>query len=145
MKAVVPALLAGLTLAGLDAAVAAESVEYVYRLHCSGCHGNEGAGSKIGRIPPFVGIVGHFAAGPEGRLYLVRVPGVANAALPDADTANLLNYVLRNWGGHDLPAHARDFTAAEVHELRGINVDDVAALRRRLAAELLRQGISVNY
>jgi hypothetical protein len=56
-----------------------------------------------------------------------------------------LNYVLRNWGGYDLPAHTRDFTAAEVHELRGINVDDVAALRRRLAAELLRQGISVNY
>lgn len=144
MKALLPALLAGITLAGLDAAVAGESIEYVYRLHCSGCHGNEGAGSKIGRIPPFVGIVGHFAAGPEGRLYLVRVPGVANAALPDADTANLLNYVLRNWGGN-LPAQAHDFTAAEVHELRGINVDDVAALRRKLAAELSRQGISVNY
>ncbi len=145
MKALLPALLAGITLAGLDAAVAGESIEYVYRLHCSGCHGNEGAGSKIGRIPPFVGIVGHFAAGPEGRLYLVRVPGVANAALPDADTANLLNYVLRNWGGHDRPAHVQDFTAQEVNKLRRIHLDDVAALRRRLAAELSTQGISVNY
>jgi mono/diheme cytochrome c family protein len=145
MKALVPALLAGLTLAGLDAAVAGENVEYVYRLHCSGCHGNEGAGSKVGRIPPFVGIVGHFAASPEGRLYLVRVPGVANATLPDADTANLLNYVLRNWGGHDLPANAQDFTAEEVNNLRNIHIDDIAALRRRLSAELSRHGISVDY
>ncbi len=145
MKILVLALLVGLTLAGLNAAVAGESVEYVYRLHCSGCHGTEGEGSKVGRIPPFIGIVGHFAGSREGRLYLVRVPGVANAALPDADTANLLNYVLRNWGRSYHSANAQDFTAQEVNRLRSIHLDDVAALRRRLAAELSRQGISTDY
>jgi mono/diheme cytochrome c family protein len=147
MKALLTALLAGLGLAvaGLDPAAAGESVEYLYRLHCFGCHGSEGAGSKIGRIPPFVGLVGHFAASREGRLYLTRVPGVANAALSDADTANLLNYVLRTWGGRDVPAGAQDFTAGEVNALRNIHLDDVAALRRKLAARLSKDGISMDY
>lgn len=145
MKAWAWALLAGLSLARIDAAAAGESVDYLYRLHCSGCHGTEGAGSKVGRIPPFSGIVGHFAASQDGRLYLVRVPGVANAALPDDETANLLNYVLRRWAGSDMPAEAHDFTAQEVHRLREVHVDDVAALRRRLASALAKHGISADY
>jgi mono/diheme cytochrome c family protein len=145
MKVLAAALLASVACAGPGTAVAGESIEYIYRLHCFGCHGSEGAGSKLGRIPPFVGIVGHFAASREGRLYLVRVPGVANAALPDADTANLLNYVLRTWGGRDVPPDAADFTAAEVNDLRHVHLDDVAALRRKLAAQLSKQGISADY
>jgi mono/diheme cytochrome c family protein len=145
MKAWVPALLAALVLAGPEVAIAGESVEYLYRLHCSGCHGADGAGSKVGRIPPFGGLIGHFAASREGRLYLVRVPGVANAALPDAETADLLNYVLRTWGSRDLPANARDFTAQEVRTLRDVHVDDVVELRRKLAAGLSRRGIATGY
>lgn len=123
----------------------ADDTAWVYRLHCSGCHGTEGAGSAVGRIPPFVGIVGHFAATPEGRLYLVRVPGVANAALPDADTARLLNYVLRNWGHPEMPTGAPDFTTEEVRRLRAVHVDDIARLRGKLAAELAKRGVSTDY
>ena len=145
MKAWAPALLASLALAGLDDAVAGESVGYLYRLHCSGCHGTEGEGSKIGRIPPFAGIVGHFTASPRGRLYLVHVPGVANAALQDRETADVLNYVLRKWAISDMPKDISDFSAEEVHTLRDIHVDDIAALRHRLAHELAGRGISINY
>jgi mono/diheme cytochrome c family protein len=144
MKLLASALLAACALVGAEAATAGESVQYLYRLHCSGCHGADGTGSKVGRIPPFPGIVGHFVGSPKGRLYLVHVPGVANAALPDAETANLLNYVLHTWGGAGVDA-AQDFSADEVHNLRAVHVDDVAAFRRKLAVELGKQGVLMSY
>lgn len=139
------ALLAGLAFCGAGQAVAGESVEIQYRLHCSGCHGMDGTGSKVGRIPPFAGLVGRFVDSADGRLYLVHVPGVANAGLPDADTARLLNYVMHTWGAADLPPNASDFTAEEVHSLRNVHVDDIARLRNGLGVTLAKQGHSIAY
>ncbi|WP_051048648.1 cytochrome c [Rhodopseudomonas sp. B29] len=132
-----------LLLCATGPARAGDNVDYLYRLHCSGCHGLDGLGSKVGRIPPFPGIVGHFADLPEGRLYLVQVPGVANAALPDAETAALLNYVLQTWGEAGKPAPR--FTTDEVHQLRKAKVDDIATLRQALENQLARRNVSVKY
>lgn len=145
MKMLASALLGVSLLSGVGVATGGESVDYLYRLHCSGCHGMDGTGSKVGRIPPFDGIVGHFAGSANGRLYLVQVPGLANAALSDADTARLLNYVLHTWGAAELSREAADFTAEEVRSLRYIHVDDIAKLRGELGAELMRQGASIAY
>jgi len=136
-------VLATCAIVAADAATAGENINYLYRLHCSGCHGVDGTGSKVGRIPAFPGIVEHLAASPNGRLYLVHVPGVANAALPDAETADLLNYVVHAWGGAN-PADRPEFSASEVHSLRAVHVDDVAALRRRLTVELARAGVQIH-
>jgi len=144
MRVLATMLLATAILGGPGEARAGESVDYLYRLHCSGCHGLDGDGSRLGRIPPFAGIVGHFAGTRRGRLYLVNVPGVANAALPDSETAELLNYVLQTWGARDLDS-AKHFTPEEVHDLRNVRVDDVAALRRALAVELAKRRISIAY
>ena len=138
-------LLATSLVVGIGKACAGENVDYLYRLHCSRCHGFDSEGSKLGCIPPFSGIVGHFAGTPDGRLYLVRVPGVANAALPGSETAGLLNYVLRNWGRREIAPGARNFTAEEARELRDVRVDDVAALRPTLAATLAKHGLSIEY
>lgn len=54
-------------------------------------------------------------------------PGAANAGVPDANTANVLIYVLRNWAGGGSPAQAPKFTAAVVGTLRAVRLDDVAA------------------
>ncbi|MGJ4995565.1 hypothetical protein ACQR0Z_14160 [Bradyrhizobium sp. HKCCYLS3077] len=94
MRPLTLALIAATTIGVIEQSKAAESTEYLYRLHCSGCHGLDGEGSSVDRIPPFPGIVGHFAGSEQGRLYRANVPGVVNAALPDSETADLLNYVL---------------------------------------------------
>jgi len=145
MKALASTLLVVSLLSGAGVATGGESVEYLYRLHCSGCHGMDGAGSKVGRIPPFAGIVGHFASSANGRLYLVRVPGLANAAVSDADAARLLNYVLHTWGSAELSRDAPDFTSEEVRSLRSVHVDNIAKLRGELGAELTRHGTSIAY
>jgi mono/diheme cytochrome c family protein len=145
MKIFARALFTTVVVATTSGASAGENVAFLFRLHCSGCHGANGEGSKQGRIPAFPGLVGHFAASSEGRLYLVHVPGMANAALPDAETADLLNYVLHKWVGREEPADAKDFTSDEVRSLREVHVDDVAALRQKLGAALAKRGITSDY
>ncbi len=126
-------------------AQASSSVETSYRLHCSGCHGFDGTGSVVGRIPRFPGVIGQVLKAPDGRVYLVNVPGVVNAGLPDAETAAILNYVIHTWGGPDVPPDAKDFTAAEVSELRKVRIDDITLLRRKLGHWLTHAGVKLGY
>ena len=123
-------------------ALAETSAHGLYTLHCSGCHGRDGAGSKTGRVPPFTGVVGHFAGETEGRRYLVLVPGVANAGLSNADTARVLNYVVEQWGER---APRRAYTPAEVGAIRKSRVDDIVALRGEIVGALARRGVRVAY
>ncbi len=99
-----------------------------YLLHCSGCHGADGAGSVNGGIPAFQDSVALLAGDAEGRLYMMHVPGVVSAGLSDQDTADVTNYILDLWGP-DAPR----FTASEVKAARATPVPDVVALRRQIA------------
>ena len=123
-------------------ALAETSAHGLYMLHCSGSHGRDGAGSKPGRVPPFAGIVGHFAGEAEGRRYLVLVPGVASSGLSDADTARVLNYVVEEWGEG---VRRRAYTPAEVGAIRRSRVDDIVALRAQIVGALARRGVRVAY
>lgn len=122
-------------------AARAESAHNLYLLHCSGCHGMDGLGSKAGRVPPFPGFLGPIARANGGRDYLVLVPGVANADLSDADTAGVLNYVLREWAGEP----TRAFTSDEVGAVRTRRIEDIAAVRATIAGELRPLGVSIDY
>src|SRR5262245_58917235 len=88
---------AAAALSALAAAAAAAPPAEDYLLHCSGCHGQSGAGVP-GVVPPLSGL-SSFLASPEGRAYLVRVPGVAQSSLDDERLAALLNWVMREMSG----------------------------------------------
>ena len=96
-----------------------------YLLHCSGCHQQSGAGVPE-LVPPLSGLA-PFLATAEGRAYLVRVPGVAQAALDDDRLATLLNWVLREMSGK---APDPAYGASEVQALRRAPLRDAAAQRR---------------
>ena len=117
------ALAAALAL-GAAAASAAPPPAEDYVLHCSACHHADGAGVP-GVVPPLTGLA-PFLAMPAGRAYLVRVPGVAQAALDDARLAALLNWVLREFSGAE-PRPGYD--AQEVHALRGEPLRDPSTAR----------------
>ncbi len=95
-----------------------------YVLHCSGCHRQDGAGVP-GVVPPLTRLR-PFLETPAGRTYLVRVPGVAQAALDDNRLAALLNWVSSEMSGvePDPP-----YSAAEVHALRERPLRDPRAQR----------------
>ena len=72
----------------------------------------------------------------------VLVPGVASSGLSDADTARVLNYVIREWGDGVPRA---PYSTAEVASIRTSRVDDIVALRGKIIGDLARRGIRIFY
>jgi len=131
---------AGLALvvaAGLGTATAARagSAALDYALNCQGCHRADGTGTP-GSVPALAGSVGKFLQVPGGREFLVRVPGVAQAALDDAALAGVLNWVLQRFGEDDVPKDFVPYAAAEVGRLRHQPFTNVQRVRRELVQAL---------
>jgi cytochrome c553 len=102
-----------------------------FQLQCMGCHHADGAGEE-GRVPSIRDTLVLFSGLPEGREYLLRVPGVAQAALSDPDLAMLMNWMVRNLSDVPLPQDFVEFTAAEVGTARRRPLTEVTAQRARL-------------
>jgi len=86
-------------------------------LSCQGCHRADATGT-LQTTPTMAGFVGKFLHVPGGREYLVRVPGVATAALSDADLAEVVNWSLVRFDPANIPADFVPYTPAEVGQLR---------------------------
>jgi len=127
------AILAALALLAGSAWAGAPQVDYA--LHCMGCHLDDGRETP-GRIPALAGSMGRFLALPEGRAFLVRVPGSAQAPLDDAALAALLNWMLREFSADEIPPDFVPFDAAEVAAARRPPLVDVSAERQRLLARI---------
>jgi len=91
---------------GAFAAAVPASPAQDYTLYCMGCHGAQAQGVP-GKIPPLAGSVSLFMRTPEGRDYVLRVPGAANSALPDAQLAAVLNWLAESYRATGAPHAAR--------------------------------------
>lgn len=130
-------MLAGLGSGMVEAAGPAAN----YLLRCSGCHGVDGSGSAQSGIPPFPGFLDPFYRDPEGRRYLLHVPGVVSTGLQPDEIAKVLNLLAQRWGKD--PASLPPFTEQEVRAGRAEPVQDLVALRQRLAARYQAAGDAV--
>ena len=104
-------------------------------LHCQGCHLPDatGFGDEVPRMKDFVG---YFTHSPEGREFLVRVPGVATAALPDDQLAELMNWLLLSFSADQLPENFVSFTVAEIAVLRRDLIANPGKVRKRILKEI---------
>ncbi|GAC1693605.1 MAG: hypothetical protein PVS2B3_03090 [Steroidobacteraceae bacterium] len=133
------ALLVAAALAALLASARARaSPAEDYMLYCMGCHGADARG-VAGKVPPLAASVALFMRSPEGRNYVLRVPGAANSALGDAQLAAVLNWLAARFGAPDaaLPA---PFTADEVARTRRVPLANVQATRREVVRALAASG-----
>jgi mono/diheme cytochrome c family protein len=105
-----------------------------FQLQCMGCHHADGAGEP-GRVPSLRRTLVAFAMLPEGREFVIRVPGVAQSTLSDAETAELLNWMARHLSDAAPPEGFANFTAEEVARSRHHPLPAVAAAR----ADLMRR------
>lgn len=112
----------------------------LYVLHCAGCHGLEGSGQPAKGVPSMRGALGAFLRLPEGRAFLVQVPGVNNAGLGDEQIARVTNWTLEQFSADTLSAGWRPFDAAEVAAARRGRPADIAQRRATIVAELRRLG-----
>lgn len=106
-----------------------------YMLHCQGCH-LPGAEGSAGRVPPMNDFVAYFLHSQAGREFLIRVPGVAHAALTDAEVSELMNWLLRSFSKEQLPTEFIPFTVAEVSELRRDVEQSPASARALILADI---------
>jgi mono/diheme cytochrome c family protein len=147
------ALVAALAFAGLVsvASVAAEPVSVSprekYILFCAGCHGfdGEGGGGGGGTAPvsPLEPDIGVFLRDQAGRAYLVNVGGVSASGMTSAETATVLNYILREFGSQTLPDDFEAYTEAEVDALRKTPLDDPVATRKEIRSRLKTRGYTL--
>ncbi len=102
-----------------------------YVLHCAGCHGFDGAGSRAGQVPD-MRRMGDFLRLPGGREFIVQVPGVLGSGLDDAQVADVTNWLFETLAAASRPAGFQPYDAAEVARARARPPVDVAAQRRQL-------------
>lgn len=107
-----------------------------WMIKCQGCHRPDGLGTPTS-APALAGQVSRLLAVPGGREFLGSVPGVATAALPDDQLAELLNWTLVRFDAEHVPAGFKPYTTDEIRKLREKPLRiEAAATRARLVADL---------
>jgi hypothetical protein len=104
----------------------------------------DGSGSVEGRIPALAGTVGHFQKLPEGRLFILQVPGVMNSGLKDDDVAALMNWLVPHFAGTSQEGVFVPYTSGEVGAARHSRPADIFAARRAVAARLKMKGVTID-
>jgi cytochrome c553 len=135
-------LFVAMILAAAPAAAAGRG-EYLYVLHCSGCHVRDGSGSAEGRIPRLAGQIGHFMKLPEGRRFVVQIPGVMNSGLGNEEVQALMNWLIPQFGGASLDREFVPYSVEEIEAARGSRPGDIFAARRGIAADLRAIGAAI--
>ncbi|WP_233801586.1 c-type cytochrome [Paraburkholderia sp. HP33-1] len=120
---------------GYSAATAREA----WILNCMGCHTGDAHGIT-GKVPPLTDELGHFVRLPEGREFVMRVPGASNSSLSDAELANVLNWLIYTRNADTKPADFKPYTAQEVAAKRRPALTDVAKHRAALIESLRKSG-----
>lgn len=109
-------------------------IRFQYQMFCQGCHVGDGRGGKD--VPDMRNHIGTFLSIPDGRRYLIQVPGSANAAIGDADLANLMNWIVTEFGGSSTPDDFIPYTGEEVGELRKSPLTEVVDYRKMLLQKI---------
>ena len=118
-----------LLLVAVGSAHADPKVDYL--LHCSGCHLPDGS-SHAPLVPTLHDVIGRMVAKPEGRAYIVRVPGVSQAPINDEKLTEVINWMLTEFNSETLPKNFKPFTVREVSRARGRILADPLRYRAEL-------------
>ena len=110
-----------------------------YQLQCMGCHLADGSGES-GRVPSIRRSLVLFSKMPEGREYVIRVPGVAQSPLSDEEIATLLNWMARNLSDLALQPDFVDYSVAEIRRWRAQPLAQVSVVRARLMSASAARG-----
>jgi mono/diheme cytochrome c family protein len=128
MVRVLPGCLLGCLLVVTNAQADPARARQNYLLHCMGCHGETGVGLE-GKVPSMHDTLAMLSRTPQGRYYVLRVPGVTQSTLSDDDLAEVLNWSLHEFSDAATPQNVPNFTAAEIATARRQPLLDVAASR----------------
>jgi hypothetical protein len=102
-----------------------------YLLHCGGCHLPDASGVPPS-VPSLSNTLGRIVASPEGRDYIVRVPGASQTPLSDEQLAAVMTWVLLTFNKETLPDDFVPLSAREVGKSRSQVLADPQKMRETL-------------
>jgi hypothetical protein len=105
-----------------------------YLLYCRGCHLHTGDAVPSANVPSLRELA-PLLRSPEGRDYIVRVPGVSQTPMSDARLAAVLNWVVENFNADSVSADFRAYTAEEVAGARNRVLTDPLRTRASIVGE----------
>lgn len=117
-----------------DSEIAEHRALFNYQMFCQGCHAADGSGHKS--VPELKGFMHKFMATQQGREYLIRVPGAANAALNDEQLTEVMNWMLRNFGDSSEGSSWKPFEVSEISKYRKNPLNETIKYRENLIASL---------
>jgi len=109
--------------------------EVNFQLQCMGCHQRDGSGQR-GRVPSLRRTLVPMSSLPQGREFVMRVPGVAQAPLSDEDIAAVLNWMVRHMSDIRITPGFKDYSADEIHRERSRPLTDVTVARMRVLRQI---------
>lgn len=83
-------------------------------------------------VPSLSNTLGRIVASPEGRDYIVRVPGASQTPLSDEQLAAVMNWVLLTFNKETLPDDFVPLSAREVGKSRSQVLADPQKMRETL-------------
>jgi hypothetical protein len=95
----------------------------------------DGSGSTLGQVPDMRQL-GRFLTHPEGRLFLIQVPGVMGSGLNDHEVAAVTNWVFANLVTDVRRSPFTPYTPEEVSQARAHPLNDVMQTRERILQPL---------
>ena len=108
----------------------AATAKFNYLLHCGGCHLPDGSGVEP-EVPSLRDKLGPLTKSPEGRGYLVQVPGASQVPLTDQELRDVVNWVLVEYNASSLPEPFDPLTTDEVGKYRKQSLSDPLEYRKR--------------
>ena len=111
-----------------------------WQMNCQGCHGPDGAGN-IARDVPRLAALETFQRLPEGREFLIRVPGMSRSPLSDEELTEMANWMMDEFATPGVRHDWQPYTTAEVSALRSRPiVDGIVQHRAKLIASIEKRG-----
>lgn len=113
-----------------------------WQMNCQGCHHPNGEGNIARDIPPLKALE-KFQRLPEGRAFLIQVPGMSRSKLSDEELTEIANWMMKEFATPQTREEWDPYSVEEVAELRRSPVTTgVRDYREKLMARLERADAS---
>ena len=120
----------------------AARTHFNWQMNCQGCHHPNGEGNEARDIPPLVALE-RFQRLPEGRAFLIQVPGMSRSKLSDEELTEMANWMMQEFATPQTSEGWEPYSEDEVAELRRRPITEgVRDYREKLMARLESAGSS---
>lgn len=107
-----------------------------WQMNCQGCHHPNGEGNAARDIPPLEALE-KFQRLPEGRAFLIQVPGMSRSKLSDEELTQMANWMMEEFTTPQTDEEWQPYSVREVARLRRSPITEgVRDYRKRLMARL---------